>query len=338
MNSPTANSRKALFLIATAAVIVWGIIGFIDAPNRGHGGFQYYSPDYLIQHIEPDGPADVAGLKEGDRMLTVKGIPVEELPLYSRWPLSVKARAGQSLRAEVERDGRTVPVDLVYVGRPVRMLHVGGAIIGLAFMVCGLWSLFAVDTSHARTLAGVGLAAGLGIFAGGGPYLGSWDGVPSHISAASMMLFVLLLLRFFLAFPAPGRLSRNRIVTGVIYAPLVLYMICLVLELVFHPRLYNTFGGLASLVNAVYCLLAMVAFIVAVFVQRKNLGPTGLGLILIGILVAVLPTLVSFIDWAFVRNFDLPASNYYALALAAFPVFLVLAVRKQAQTARAQMA
>ncbi|UCD75295.1 MAG: PDZ domain-containing protein [Phycisphaerales bacterium] len=336
MDGPTTSRHKVVFLIATVATIFWGIIGFIDAPNRGHGGFQYYSPDYLVQHVERDGPADLAGLKVGDRMRTVKGIPVEELPLYSRWPLSVQPRAGQSLRIEVERDGRTVPVDVTYTGRPVRMLHVGGALIGLAFMICGLWSLFAVDSSHARMLAGVCLAAGLGIFAGGGPYLGSWDGVPAHVSAASMMLFVLLLLRFFLAFPEPGRLSRSRIVTGVIYAPLGLFIICLILELIFHPRLYNAFGVAASLVNVLYGLLALIAFISALILQRKKIAPTGLGLVLIGVIVAVAPTIVAMLGFSF--RWALPGSNYYALALAAFPVFLVLAVRKQAQTAQAQMA
>ena len=116
--------------------------------------------------------------------------------------------------------------------------------------------------------------------------------------------------------------------------PWVLYIICLILELILHPTLYHAFGGIASIVNLLYCLLALAALIGGVISQRRRLGPSGLGLILIGLVVAIVPTVVGIVDWAFIRAFDLPGSNYYALMLAALPLFMALAVRRHAQVAQ----
>jgi hypothetical protein len=225
-------------------------------------------------------------------------------------------------------------IDVVYDARSANMVQFGGALIGLAFMACGLWAMFTVGTSSARRLAWIGLAAGLATFGGGGPYLGTFDGLSSHVQAAATMLFLILLLRFFLMFPEPTRAGRSRLVTALIFVPWILYIICLILEMIFHPTLYHAFGGIASMVNLLYCLLAVAALIGAVISHRRRLGSSGLGLILIGLVVAVVPTVVGFVDWAFLRSIDLPGSGYYALMLAAFPVFMALAVRRQAQAAR----
>jgi hypothetical protein len=187
-----------------------------------------------------------------------------------------------------------------------------------------------------RRLAWIGLAAGLATFGGGGPYLGTFDGLSTHVQAAAMMLFVILLLRFFLAFPQPGRLIRTRVVAGLIITPWVLFIICLILELVFHPALYHAFGGIAAMVNLVYCLLALAALLAGVIANRRRLGPSGLGLILIGLIVAIVPTAVGLIDWRFIWSFDLPGSTYYSFMLAAFPLFLALAVMKHARSAGAE--
>jgi hypothetical protein len=144
------------------------------------------------------------------------------------------------------------------------------------------------------------------------------------------------LLRFFLTFPKPKRLGESRLATWVIYGVWVLFLPLLVLELVFHPRLYHAFGGPGSLLMLVYCLLALVAVThTLVTTPRRELWASGMGLILVGILVAVVPTLVGVIDWAFLYGFSLPGSIYYPLALAAFPFAMALAVRRQARTSEA---
>ena len=333
MDKPTSSRLAVILLIVFLALIAWGVAGFIDRRDAGWGAFTY-SPDYVVNPVEPGGAADRAGLRAGDRMISVEGIPIEDLPLYSRWPRSLQANADETRRFVVEREGEILTIDVVYDARSPNMLHFGAALIGLAFMAFGLWALFAVGTAPARRLAWIGLAAGLATFGGGGPYLGTFDGLSTHVQAAAMMLFVILLLRFFLMFPEPTHMGRNPLVTGLIYAPWLLFIICLILELVLHPVLYHAFGDIAAILNLLYCLLALAALICSFILHRNAFGSSGLGLILIGLIVAIVPTAVDLVDWALIRSFDLPGSDYYALMLAAFPLFMALAVRRHAQAAQ----
>ena len=104
--------------------------------------------------------------------------------------------------------------------------------------------LFVANTRHALALAHIGLAAGVAL---GGPYLGSWDGVNSHIAFASTLLWTLLLLRFSLTFPTSTRLGSSQVVTAILWGLWLLTLLLFVLELIFHPALYHTFGGPGAL-------------------------------------------------------------------------------------------
>jgi hypothetical protein len=144
-----------------------------------------------------------------------------------------------------------------------------------------------------------------------------------------MVLWSLLMLRFFLAFPRPKRLSKGRIASWVIHAPWVLLLACLVLELIVHPTLYHTFGPVGSLLMLAYCILALVALThTVVKTAGRELWESGVGLILVGILVGAAPTLLGALAFAFRLN--LPGSDFYPLMLAALPLAMALAVRKQA--------
>jgi hypothetical protein len=268
----------------------------------------------------------------GDRVISVEGIAVEELPLYSRWPRSLAPNAGDMRRLVVEREGEPVTVEIVYAPRTVGMLQLGALLVTLFFMGSGLWAIFTVPTLHARMLAHIGIVAGVCVLVGGGPYLGTWDGVKMHIDVAAVVLWTLLLLRFFLTFPEPKRVGRSRIATGVLYAPWVLIVGCLVLELIFHPKLYHAFGTPIGLAMLAYLLLALAALVHTLFfTARGRLRETGVSLILWGVLIAVVPTVVGTL--AFMFRLPLPGAAYYPLALAAFPIALALAVRRQAQVA-----
>jgi hypothetical protein len=65
----------------------------------------------------------------------------------------------------------------------------------------------------------------------------------SLVQVAFILLWSILLLRFFLTFPRPKRVSRSRLATTVVYGSWVLFLGCLLLELIMHPALYHTFGA-----------------------------------------------------------------------------------------------
>lgn len=329
MYPPTTLRRRVFYLIACLAVTIWGLVGLVQRPGRGWGGF-VYNLDYIVEGVEPDGPADQAGLRAGDRVIDVAGIPVEDLPLYSRWPRALAPRAGEILQLQVERGGSRVAVHIVYGPSNIGMLHIGAAFIGLAFMVFGLWALFTAPIPAGRTLGSIGLAAGLATFGAGGPYLGTWDGLMSHLQFASGALWSLLMLRFFLRFPHPKRAGRSRAVTIISYALWGSLVASLILELLAHPRFYHTFGSWGALLIFIFLFAAFVAMIHTIAIldgsQRRA---TGMNLILWGMILAVVGVVVTGLTWAL--RLQVPGSQYLALLITAIPLTMALAVRRQAQ-------
>ena len=61
-------------------------------------------------------------------------------------------------------------------------------------------------------LAIMGLAVGVAL---PGPNLGSWNGVRDHLQVAGMVLWTLMILRFFLFFPKPKRFGTGPVATAV---------------------------------------------------------------------------------------------------------------------------
>ncbi len=77
----------------------------VDKSNVAENlGFQRYTPSIppVIGDLEAGGPADQAGLRPGDRIVSADGEPVAE---WRQWVDLVRAHPGQVMEVEVERDG-----------------------------------------------------------------------------------------------------------------------------------------------------------------------------------------------------------------------------------------
>jgi len=171
---------------------------------------------------------------------------------------------------------------------------------------------------------------------GMGPYLGTWDGVASHIQFASTALLAALLLHFFLEFPQRKSIPGSRLAPWLMFGPWVLLVGCLVLELVFHPRLYHTFGGPGSMLLLAYAALTLAA-IAHSFLKTpmRELWASGMGWILLGLMVAMGPSLMVFLATLMIPGLQLPGVGYLLLLLAAIPLSMALAVRRQSRSAAA---
>jgi hypothetical protein len=207
-------------------------------------------------------------------------------------------------------------------------MRLGGALVVLSFMALGLWTFFSVRTSHALALAQIGLVAGAMYMP---PNLGAWNGVNYLIQGVSAVLWVALLLRFFLTFPKPKRGSESRPAACAIFGVCGLVLALYVVEIVVHPLLYHVAGEVMSLLMLGYAVLIVAAVThTVVKTPRGALWQSGMGWILAGLLVAIVPNLVA----AF--GLRLPASRYYPLLFATVPLGTALAVRKQARAGEAQ--
>ena len=334
MDHQTIHRHRTIAVVATIAILAWSAAGFFDRLDDGRFD-PLFEPDYTIQHARDGGTHALAGFQNGDSVISVEGIPVVDLGMYSRWPRSLSRQPGESLTLVVQRDGQLVSGDIV-LREPSAgnsKLILGGTMILLAFVCGGLWALFSTHSVHAVRLAYIGLALGAAM---PGPYLGSWDGLAAHLEVAALVTWTMLLLRFFLLFPEPKRVGQNRFASALIYGAWSLLLITLVVELIFHPRFYHTFGPLYGFLMLVYSVLAVSALVhTLVKTRRDEKRASGMRIIFMGVVIALVPTAIAAIDRMFLWNFDIPGSNWFPLMLGAIPVTMAMAVRRHTRMAEA---
>ena len=329
MNSASGNGRKVFYLVAATILTVLGGVG-VFGNDQGYTN-ALYQPDYTIVYAPPDGVLAEAGFQAGDSVLTVEGIPVTELGMYSRWPRELSRRPGESITMVVDRDGEQVTGEIVYRDPPAssRAMQAGGLVVFLVFTWVGVAALFAAPSSpHAHRLALMGLAAGLAVQF---PYAGSWNGLVEHVHMAAMLLWTILFFRFFLFFPRAKGAARAHFTTLASYLPWAVAVGCLVVELIFHPRFYHTFGFFIGLLMFAYLILAVVAFIHGwVKTPRAEMASSGMGWVLAGMALAIAGILFWMTDALLMPSLDIPGSGWAVTLMAAIPVGLLMGVRRAA--------
>jgi hypothetical protein len=326
MNSAPSGRRKAVILSVAAILTVGGVVGVFG--NSAGYTDALFEPDYTIFYAPPEGPLAEAGFQSGDSVISVEGIRVVELGMYSRWPKSLSRAPGESLTMVVEREGQMVTGEIVYRDPPPssRKMQFGALLVFLSFLWAGVWAVLTFPSAHAARLAALGLAAGLAVPT---PYMGSWNGLSEHVHMAAMVLWTLLLLRFFLFFPTPKRLAQAHLSTLFVYAPWVILLGCLVTELIFHPRFYHTFGWFGGLLMFSYFVLAVAALIHTwVKTPRDKMRVSGLGSVLTGVAVGVGGIILWAVDALVLQAFDIPGSNWAPVLFGVIPVGMALGVKK----------
>lgn len=325
----STNWRRggAALLLIAAVLVAWGAVGLQQGLNAGFTG-GLYDTEYRVPGVYPGSVADRAGFKAGDRVISVEGVPIEDLGMESRWPRSLAPRIGQTHRFIVERNGAHVPIDVVYPPPFAAAVNnrIAAFVLGLAFLCFGLWAHFTVRSAPALALAQIGLAAGVSSFVELGPSLGLWPGVKSHIATAASVLMYMLLLRYFVTYPSPKKVSESRLATWVAIGIWVAVLAVLAAELAVHPALYYTTGTVVGPLTMAYGLLILVAVVhTAWTLPRAQLHASGMNLIVGGFVVAIL--------WSAAAVFGvvrLP-SWVTSLAIAAIPLTMALAVQRQAR-------
>jgi hypothetical protein len=325
MERSGSSRRKGWIVVLASAISLYALAGQFGE-SEGYTDALFWH-DYTLPDVPPGGPLEEAGFLPGDSVVSVEGIPVEELGMYSRWPRSLARKPGETLTMTVERGGERISGEIRYRERPsgVRRMQLGGLFVAFTFLWAGVWAFLFIPSSHAARLAAMGFALGLAV---PGPNLGGWNGVRDHIQLAGMVLFTLLLLRFFLSFPEPKRIARGHLSTVLLYLPWLFLLGCLGVELAFHPRFYHAFGGFSSLLMLAYAALAVVALLHAWFSSsREERSASGMSRVLAGVGVGLGGLILWVVDAALLPALEIPLSSWLPLLLAAIPIGMVLGVR-----------
>ena len=178
----------------------------------------------------------------------------------------------------------------------------------------------------------------LGIAFLGGPYIGSYA-LRTIIGTVQLVLAVLgfaTLLHCLLEFPKAKKVLNKKHLRKLIYVPAVLVALFFLWLIILEPQgtstLNNVANALVGLFIASYFGLALVALIHS-FVTATSDERSGFGLntLLAGLLIGLLPLIISALVAIVAPDIVLPGSDFFFLTMVFIPITLAMAIMGAAE-------
>ena len=324
-----AGQRKTLFLGVGALIVLWGAIGAFDVGNLTFSGYQTDGNNTIVQ-ITAGSPAEAAGLQVGDYIRSIGGISMEDTRALIAQP---RPEIGEERVVVVERGGETVEASLQYSALPGNQKGVtyGATLIGLCYLFFGLWAFSSAPTRSTKLLALLGLCFAPAFVTG--PYISSaaLRNLTGGIITTAIIIGFAVLLDFVVSYRSEGPPNKRRI-----YGPAALVALITLAFVIFQPASTSGvnvfFRVMFGLFIAGYFGLALIS-IIRNFMRAtpEERSADGLGLMLLGTLIGLLPVTISSIVGLVAPSVVLPGSQYYFLTLILIPITFALAAIRRAQ-------
>lgn len=331
MAASTPGHSK-LYLALGVLIAVWGVFGMLDVAQQPYVGYLTDGDNNVIQ-VAPGGPAAEAGIQMGDRLQSIRGVPVEDTPGQTRL---ARPEIGDVGSYDVGRGGETLQLELEHAPLPAaqRLTAYGGLLIGFCFLAFGLWAYVAAATAHTNRLAVLGFLFGFAFL--GGPYLTA-AGLRLAVDAivtSSVLLGFAVLLHFLVAFPEGGG-RRQR---ALIYGPVVLVALIVLAFLFIQPPATSAlnvfFRTMFGILIAGYFGLSVYAVIrTHRRASPEQRGAHGLGLMLLGTVVGLVPLVVAGVLQLVAPRYVPPGAQYWFLTLILIPATFAFAAVRSARRA-----
>lgn len=331
------------WIVPAALLGLWGLWGLVDIGRTPSGGFDWGNSTVIA--VEPGGPADQAGLRKGDRILTMGGVPVSDLAALRRQP---RTEIGETTVLVVERTDAatgataTENVRITYSGVPLRgrTVKIVAGLIGFVFLLSGLTVFLMTQSTPALLFALVGF--GFSAMLVPSPYVGPYG---LRIATMSILFLAFLtgfacLLHFLLVFPKRKRVMEGRLVAWMIYLPVAVFTLVGIINfLVMDLRVGTLRAPAAVLLGLIligYVLLSLGALVHSfVTAGPGERAAEGLNLMLAGVIVGLLPMTAMMVAGMFVRTDLLPGGDWIFLPLILIPISFAAALLKTARASRA---
>ena len=306
---------KYLFFTMMVVALILSVIGMRDISLTPYSGYQV-SADYKVVRIAPNSPAALAGMKAGDSIVEIGGIPTERLYQLSRL---ARPKIGEHQRIAVLRDlnWHEFVVTMSPLATKDLFLAWAGNFMALVMLILG----FAVQwrrPNKATTLFFLSNFC-LALAFMTPPYFETL--ILRKIVALNFLLFLTLGLAFFLhltvLFPKPKPAVVETPVEFLIYLPVPLMGIFYLSLRLFQPwadLTLNHFLHYAFGLSVLYCLaLALAAVIHSHWTATPSERSHGLNLLMLGLLVGILPPASKVLGDTFLPQVGLPGRDYYQL-------------------------
>jgi sigma-B regulation protein RsbU (phosphoserine phosphatase) len=321
----------APFLLAHFAV------GLADvfSPSATSTGYTTTRDFQSILSVEPGGPADRAGLRPGDRLISIDGTPVSRLDVLIR--KTARLRVGDEVAYRVVRDGAEMEIVLVIgpLGREQRVQTTTLAAVGLSFLAVGILVVLRRGDTMAIVFYSLTLVfAFLFAPAPEHPSL-EWNLFIKALYNLCYLLLPALFLHFFLIFPTRQRVLRRhpRLPVAIYSGSALLCAAAIVLDTLF------LLGQRYELLPAMRLFAAVSEFLIiagllggiASFISSYRQSPSGnvrrrLKIVLWGTLLGILPLIAVGLTHVVSPAIDLPGSRFYHLALFLVPASFAYAI------------
>lgn len=324
-------------MIAALVCLGIGVLGLRDVGKRPYAGFEA-ARDFNVVRVRAGSPADEAGLEVGDVIKVIGGIPVQDSKARWRQP---RPEIGETRTYCVKRAGEIQEVDITFTAQPsTDYLRTGlGIVVGLCFLGFTLWAYLTAPSASTVLLALFGLCFGLEFFPS--PYSHNFT-LRSLAEALGVVVIVAgfaFLIHYLMLFPRRRGLLDRPWGLYLIYLPAALMALFMLSVILVQPDFTSRFRLLMSVVSLIFIVGYFGGALVTIFFAylRSNdeeRAASGLGLMLVGTVIGLVPILSAAVLGVVNPAATLPGDNFYHVALVLIPVsFALAAVRSARSTA-----
>ena len=239
MRSPTWLDYlpRSLLIALSPFVLLHVFLGIADLyrPEKPDHGYSTGRDYGLIATVRPGGPADVAGLEVGDRILAINDVPITRFDALIR--MTAEIEVGDVVRYRISREAAEREVSLVMGPIPVesRFQKTTLAATGLAFLAVGI--LVAWRRADAMAMVFYSLTLVFAFLFAPVPMHPSlaWNVEITILYVLAYLLLPALFLHFFLIFPFQRAIVARhpRLVRGLYATSLGLFCVGATLQVLF---------------------------------------------------------------------------------------------------------
>lgn len=330
METNLSKYRIPLF-IASGLFLLWGILGVMDFKNFAYVG---YSTDnnFNIIEVEEGSPAEAAGMAVGDVIKSIDGIDAENTKAFNE---RARPSVGQTGTWLVDRGGEEMELTLTFASPPGKNMTLNYVVfvMGLIFLILSLWTYTTVKNKAAFYFTLFALFFGASFF--GGPYFEATilRSLVNSVGVWLALLSFVFLVKFLLHYPEEKAFIQRKNANLILFGPAILMGLVFTGLNLFQP---DSTQGLRSMINILAPVIILFYFVWAIILMVQNYNKAsaetrkskGLGMMVLGVVLGLLPIIISIVVQALSPSTILPGSDYAVLFFVLIPISFTLALRK----------
>jgi sigma-B regulation protein RsbU (phosphoserine phosphatase) len=318
----------AVLAVGIGLIQLLGIHGTFRQPYTGMAVM-----NSLVARVDPGSPAEGAGIKAGDVITAVNGVPASRS--YRCLQIMETGAVGEILDLTLSRDGTALSVALALQSptRSVALQRVSLNFVSVAFLLLGL--ILYRKRADRLGLVFYLLCSAFAILVASSPPIRS-----PYLHTGYRTLFLVaqnllpaFFLHFFLLFPE-GMPRTRRWLTGLIYAPAVI-LFCVFagvmvaggyLDISTGSTLLSAMDAASSVYLAVCLIAGIVLFVIAYFRNRSTARRRRLRVALWGTIAGVLPIAIVTLAVNLKPSLEIPGEKFIVFFIVLIPASFAYAI------------